>query len=285
MKGMSNQDIEIKLLLEAIYLKYDYDFRDYAKASIKRRILHRFALSQLETISSMQNRVIHDTAFFETLLQDLSINVTEMLDLSINVTEMFRDPFFYKVVRQEALGLLKKEPFVKIWHAGCATGEEVYSMSILLQEQGLVENIQIYATDISPEAIATAQKGIYPIDKMSGYITNYRKTGGTASFADYYTARYDFAIMHNSLKKNVLFSVHNLVTDNSFGEMDMIVCRNVLIYFSRELQNRVFGLFLDSLRPGGLLCLGSKESIRFSEHSDQFDDFDKKQKIYRKKGA
>jgi chemotaxis protein methyltransferase CheR len=275
MKRMSNEDIEIKLLLEAIYLKYGYDFRDYAKASIKRRILHRRSLSKLETISSMQNRVINDTVFFETLLQDLSINVTEM----------FRDPLFYKVVRDQTLGLLKKQPFLKIWHAGCATGEEVYSMSILLQEQGLVENVQIYATDISPEAIATAQKGIYPIDKMSGYISNYRKTGGTASFADYYTARYDFAIIRNFLKKNVLFSVHNLVTDSCFGEMDLIVCRNVLIYFSRELQNRVFGLFLDSLRPGGLLCLGSKESIRFSEHSDQFEDFDKKQKIYRKKRA
>jgi chemotaxis protein methyltransferase CheR len=275
MKRMSNEDIEIKLLLEAIYLKYGYDFRDYAKASIKRRILHRRSVSQFETISSMQNRVVNDTDFFETLLQDLSINVTEM----------FRDPFFYKVVRKEALGLLKKQPFLKIWHAGCATGEEVYSMSILLQEQSLVENVQLYATDISPEAIATAQKGIYPIDKMSGYISNYRKTGGSASFADYYTARYDFAIIRNSLKKNVLFCVHNLVTDSAFGEMDMIVCRNVLIYFSRELQNRVFGLFLDSLRPGGLLCLGSKESVRFSEHSDQFEDFDKKHKIYRKKGA
>jgi chemotaxis protein methyltransferase CheR len=275
MKRMSNEDIEIKLLLEAIYLKYGYDFRDYAKASIKRRILHRRSVSQFETISSMQNRVVNDTDFFETLLQDLSINVTEM----------FRDPFFYKVVREEALGLLKKQPFLKIWHAGCATGEEVYSMSILLQEQGLAENVQIYATDINPEAIATAQKGIFPIDKMSGYITNYQKTGGAASFADYYTARYDFAIIRNSLKKNVLFSVHNLVTDSSFGEMDLIVCRNVLIYFSRELQNRVFGLFLDSLRPGGLLCLGSKESIRFSKHSDQFEDFDKKHKIYRKKGA
>jgi chemotaxis protein methyltransferase CheR len=275
MKRMSNEDIEIKLLLEAIYLKYGYDFRDYAKASIKRRILRRRSLSQLKTISSMQHRVINQTDFFETLLQDLSINVTEM----------FRDPSFYKVVREKSLGLLKKQPFVKIWHAGCATGEEVYSMSILLQEQSLVENVQLYATDISPEAIATAQKGIYPIDKMSGYISNYRKTGGSASFADYYTARYDFAIIRNSLKKNVLFSVHNLVTDNAFGEMDMIVCRNVLIYFSRELQNRVIGLFLDSLRPGGMLCLGSKESIRFSEHSDRFEDFDKKRKIYRKKGA
>jgi chemotaxis protein methyltransferase CheR len=272
---MRNEDIEIKLLLEAIYIKYGYDFRGYAKASIKRGILHRLSLAQLESVSSMQNRVINDTAFFQALLEDLFINVTEM----------FRDPFFYKVLREEALGVLKEQPFVKIWHAGCATGEEVYSMSILLQEQGLVENVQIYATDISPEAIESAQKGIYPIDKMSGYITNYRKTGGTASFADYYTARYDFAIIRNSLKKNVLFCVHNLVTDSAFGEMDMIVCRNVLIYFSRELQNRVFGLFLDSLRPGGLLCLGSQESIRFSEHSDQFEDFDKKQKIYRKKGA
>lgn len=275
MKRMSNEDIEIKLLLEAIHVKYGYDFRDYAKASIKRRILHRLSLSGLESISGMQHRLIHDTVFFETLLKDLSINVTEM----------FRDPSFYKVVREKALGSLKQQPFVKIWHAGCATGEEVYSMSILLQEEGLIENVQIYATDISPEAIATAQKGIYPIDKMSGYITHYRKAGGAASFADYYTARYDFAIMRNCLKKNVLFSVHNLVTDSAFGEMDMIVCRNVLIYFSRELQNRVFGLFRDSLRPGGLLCLGSKESIRFSEYSDEFDDVDKKQKIYRRKGA
>ncbi len=275
MKRMSNEDIEIKLLLEAIHLKYGYDFRDYAKASIKRRILHRLSLSGLGSISSMQHRLIHDTVFFETLLKGLSINVTEM----------FRDPSFYKVVREKALGSLKKQPFVKIWHAGCATGEEVYSMSILLQEEGLVENVQIYATDISPEAIETAQKGIYPVDKMSGYITNYCKAGGAASFADYYTARYDFAIMRNCLKKNVLFSVHNLVTDSAFGEMDMIVCRNVLIYFSRELQNRVFALFRDSLRPGGLLCLGSKESIRFSQYSDEFEDVDKKQKIYRRKGA
>jgi chemotaxis protein methyltransferase CheR len=219
--------------------------------------------------------VINDIDYFETVLQDLSINVTEM----------FRDPSFYMVLRKEVLGFLKKRPFLKIWHAGCATGEEVYSMSILLQEVGLVENVQIYATDISQEAIGQAQKGIYPIDKMSGYTTNYQKAGGAASFADYYTARYDFAIMRNSLKKNVLFSVHNLVTDSTFGEMDMIVCRNVLIYFSRELQNRVFDLFRDSLRPGGLLCLGSKESIRFSEHSDEFEDFNKRQKIYRKRGA
>ncbi len=275
MPNVENENIEIKLLLEAIYLKYGYDFRDYAKTSIKRRILHRLSLSNLKTISDMQHGLLNDKEFFETLLQDLSINVTEM----------FRDPIFYRAIRKKIIPVIKDRPFVKIWHAGCASGEEVYSMAILLKEEGMYEKVRIYATDFNEEIINKAKKGIYPIDRVKEYTFNYQKAGGTASFADYYTARYDFAVMDSSLKKNIVFSDHNLVTDSVFGEMDVIVCRNVLIYFSRELQNRVFRLFRDSLFPVGFLCLGSKESVRLSECSDEFEDFVKKEKIYMKKGT
>lgn len=275
MPNVETENIEIKLLLEAIYLKYGYDFRDYAKASIKRRILHRLSLSDLKTISDIQHNVLNDKEFFETLLQDLSINVTEM----------FRDPTFYRALRKKVIPVIKDRPFIKVWHAGCASGEEVYSMAILLKEEGLYEKARIYATDFNEEIIKKAKKGVYPIDRIKEHTSNYQKAGGRASFADYYTARYNFAVLDNSLKKNIVFADHNLVTDSVFGEMDVIMCRNVLIYFSRELQNRVFRLFRDSLCPGGFLCLGSKESVRFSEYSDDFEDFIKKEKIYMKKGV
>jgi len=275
MSNVKSEKIEISLLLQAIYLKYGYDFRSYAKASIKRRILHRLSLSGFKTISEMQHNLLYDQRFFETLL----------LDLSINVTAMFRDPSFYRALRKKVIPVLKDRSFIKIWHAGCATGEEVYSMAILFKEEGLYEKTQIYATDLSQEAIKQAKEGVYSIDNIKQYTSNYQKAGGLASFADYYTARYDNAIMKGALKKKVVFSDHNLVTDGAFGEMDLILCRNVLIYFSRDLQNRVFRLFRDSLCGGGFLCLGSKESIRFSECSDDFEDVVTKEKIYRKKLA
>jgi chemotaxis protein methyltransferase CheR len=274
MPNVENEKIEIELLLEAIYLKYGYDFRSYAKASIKRRILRRLSLSGLKTISEMQHGLLYDRKFFETLL----------LDLSINVTEMFRDPSFYRALRKKVIPELKNRSFVKVWHAGCATGEEIYSMAILLREEGLYEKTQIYATDNNQKVINEAKEGIYPIDNMKQYTRNYQKAGGRTSFSDYYTARYDNAIMRPPLKKNIVFADHNLATDGVFGEMDLILCRNVLIYFSRDLQNRAFGLFRDSLRDDGFLCLGSKESIRFSEYSDDFEDVVTKEKIYRKKG-
>jgi len=271
-REISDENLEISLLLDAIYRKYGYDFRDYSNASIKRRILRRLSLSGLGNISEMQHKIIYDESFFTELL----------LDLSINFTEMFRDPSFYQTLRKKIIPKLKALPFLKIWHAGCATGEEVYSLAIVLKEEGLYDRTQVYATDFNETVIQKAKEGIYDIEKLKMYTHNYQKAGGLASFADYYTARYEYVLMKKLLKKNITFSDHNLVTDGVFGEMNMILCRNVLIYFSRELQNRVFRLFKESLRNGGFLCIGTKESIRFSNISDYFEDVSKKEKIYRK---
>ena len=267
-----NEKIEFDLILEAIYQKYGYDFRNYAKASLRRRLRYRLSQSNLETISEMQHKLLNDKEFFDTLL----------LDLTINVTEMFRDPSFFKALREIVISELKKQPFIKVWHAGCSSGEEIYSTAILLKENGMYESSLIYATDTNEMVLDKAKSGIFPIEKMKDFTVNYRKAGGLASFADYYTARYDNAIMDNSLKKNIVFSNHNLVTDSVFGEMDLIMCRNVLIYFNRELQDRVFRLFLDSLRPGGFLCLGSKETIRFSSFSENFENVIEKERVYRR---
>ena len=273
MSNLESQKIELELLLQAIYLKYGYDFSEYSKASIKRRVLQGLSRSGLKTISDMQHKLLYDRKFFETLL----------LNLSVNVTEMFRDPSFYKALREKVIPVLKDQSFIKVWHAGCATGEEVYSMAILLKEEGIYEKTRIYATDFNEGVIEKAREGIYHIDMLKKYTHNYRQAGGLESFADYYTARYEHVVLQKSLKKNITFSDHNLTTDSSFGEMDLIVCRNVLIYFNRKLQNRVFHLFRDSLCEGGILCLGSKESTRFSECSDDFEDVVRKEKIYRKK--
>ncbi len=267
-----NEKIEFDLILQAIYQKYGYDFRDYAKASIRRRLRYRLSQSNLKTISEMQHKLLNDKKFFDRLL----------LDLTINVTEMFRDPSFFKVLREIVISELKKQPFIKVWHAGCSSGEEIYSTAILLKENGMYESSLIYATDTNELVLDKAKSGIFPIEKMKDFTVNYRKAGGHASFADYYTARYDNAIMDNSLKKNIVFSNHNLVTDSVFGEMDLIMCRNVLIYFNRELQDRVFRLFRDSLRPGGFLCLGSKETVRFSSLSENFENAIENEKIYRR---
>ncbi len=271
MSTADSQKIEIDLLMQAIARKYGYDFRNYAKASIKRRIMNVLTTSGLKTISEMQHKLLYDKQFFETLL----------LKLSINVTEMFRDPSFYRALRREVVPQLKPRPFVKIWHAGCATGEEVYSMAILLKEENLYEKAWIYATDFNEKVLKKAREGIYPIDMLKKYSSNYQRAGGTSSLADYYTARYDFVIMENSLKRNIVFSDHNLVTDGVFAEMDLILCRNVLIYFDTKLQNHVFKLFRDSLSDKGFLCLGSKETVKFSEYADDFEDAVGKEKIYR----
>lgn len=268
-----NEKIEFDLLLQAIYQKYGYDFRNYARASLKRRIRYRLSQSNFKTISEMQHKLLYDSKFFATLLSDLTINVTEM----------FRDPSFFKALREIVIPELKKQPFVKVWHAGCSSGEEVYSTAILLKEEGLYKTSLIYATDADDVVLDKAKSGVFAIDRMKDYTLNYRKSGGLASFADYYTARYDNAIMDNSLKKNIVFSNHNLVTDGVFGEMDMIICRNVFIYFNRDLQDRVFRLFSESLHPGGFLCLGTKETIRFSSFSGDFENVADHEKIYRKK--
>lgn len=270
---LENENIEIELFLQAIHMKFGYDFRNYGKAHIKRRVRHRLSVSDFKNVSELIHKLLYDPVFYLEVLQDLSITVTEM----------FRDPDFYLAVRKEVVALLKTYPFIKIWHAGCATGEEVYSMAILLKEEGLLKRSQIYATDFNQIALQKARNGIYPIGRIKEYTQNYQKSGGKASFSDYYNARYESVILNESLKENIVFADHNLVTDGVFGEMNMVICRNVMIYFDKDLQNRVIKLFYNSLVPGGFLCLGSKESLRFTEIANKFDVTTEKQKIYRKK--
>jgi chemotaxis protein methyltransferase CheR len=268
-----NEKVEIDLVLQAVYMKYGYDFRHYAKASIRRRIRHSMEKHGLERICDLQHRLIYDGTFFDQFL----------LDLTVNVTEMFRDPPFFKALREKILPALRDSPPVKIWHAGCATGEEAYSIAILLQEAGMADMARIYATVANEAVLARAKKGIYSLERIQQYTTNYQKSGGLGSFADYYTSRYGNAIMNQDLRKRIVFSDHNLVTDEVFGDMDLILCRNVMIYFSRPLQDRVFGIFTKSLCAGGFLCLGTKESVRFSPVSDEYETVMKGQKIYRKR--
>lgn len=256
-----NQDIELRLLLDAVYEKYGYDFNNYSRAFLKRRILARMKRNGIESISEIQHKVLYDPGFFQTIL----------LDFSLNVTEMFRDPRFFLAVREKVIPLLSTYPFLKIWHAGCSTGEEVYSMSIMLKEEGLLERCIIYATDLNQAVVDKAAAGIYPVDRMKVYSENYNNAGGNSSLSEYFTVKYDGALINNSLKKNIVFSGHNLVSDGVFGEMNMIVCRNVLIYFNRELQNRVLKLFYNSLLHGGILCLGTKETMVFSGYYKHFE--------------
>ena len=270
---LENQDIEIRLFVEAIYQKYGYDFRNYSQAHVKRRILNRFNLSGMKYITDMIHESIYNHKFVDQML----------MDLSITVTEMFRDATFYKALREEILPILQTYPFIKIWHAGCASGEEVYSMAIMLNEEGLYGKSQIYATDFNPIIIKQAKDGIYPINRIKEFTVNYQKSGGKGSFSDYYTANYESAKLLDALKKNIVFATHNLVTDSVFAEVNLVVCRNVLIYFDRELQDKVIRLFVDSLPGGGILCLGSKENLQFSDHWDQFNPLIPKERIYIKK--
>jgi chemotaxis protein methyltransferase CheR len=270
---LENQDIEIRLVVEAIYQKYGYDFRNYSQAHVKRRILNRFNLSGMKHISDMIHESVYNHKFVDQML----------MDLSINVTEMFRDPNFYRALREEIIPILKTYPYLKIWHAGCASGEEVYSMAVILHEEGLYGKTQIYATDFNPVIIKQAKDGLYPISRIKEFTVNYQKSGGRGSFSDYYTADYETAKMLDSLKKNIVFATHNLVTDSVFAEVNLVICRNVLIYFDRELQDKVIRLFVESLPSGGILCLGSKENLQFSDHYDQFNPLIPKERIYIKK--
>ena len=268
-----NEKIEMECLLDAIYKKYGYDFRDYANASLKRRLKQTLASTSLPNFSAMQHKVLHSTKFFDSVLAELTVNVTEM----------YRDPTFYKALRENVIPILKTYPRLNIWHAGCSTGEEVYSLAIMLKEENLLNRTTIYATDIDEEVLKKAKEGIYPKDKIKLYTSNYQKSGGKESFAEYYTAKFDLAIMNKDLKKNIVFSQHNLATDSVFGEMHLVICRNVLIYFNKELQNRSVGLFKESLVRRGVLALGNKETINFSKHVDKFKDLVVKEKIYQKK--
>ena len=265
------EPIEVELLLEAVHRRYGHDFRDYGRAHLTRRIRHRMALSEAGTVSELQGRLLRDESLFSEFL----------LDLSVNVTEFFRDPDFFRAVRTEVVPLLETYPSIRVWHAGCATGEEVYSMAILLFEEGLLDRCRIYATDFNPAALDRARKGIFDIDRMREYTRNYQNGGGRASFADYYAARYGSVILDPDLRRRIVFSDHNLTTDGVFGEMQLVVCRNVLIYFNRNLQSRVLRLFADSLAPGGFLCLGTKESPEFTEMAHVFVPGASGQKIFR----
>jgi chemotaxis protein methyltransferase CheR len=266
------EDVEIALLLEGMYRYYGFDFREYSPASLKRRILERMRAEKIETISRFQDRVLHDAACMERLL----------LGLSVHVTSMFRDPGFYLTFRQKIVPILKTYPTVRIWHAGCSTGEEVYSMAILLQEEGLYRKSLIYATDISHEVLRKAKEGIFPLATMQEYTGNYMKGGGKHEFSDYYTAHYDNVIFHPSLKTNVVFAEHNLATDGSFNEFHVILCRNVMIYFNKSLQERVHNLIYESLSMFGIFGLGNKESLKFTPREAFYEKLDNQDKLYRK---
>jgi len=264
--------LEIELLLEGVFRHYGFDFRAYAYASIRRRLWKRVEGEQLRTISGLQARILHDAEAMERLL----------LDLSVNVTAMFRDPSFYREFREKVVPMLRTYPFIRIWHAGCSTGEEVFSMAILLEEEGLYDRARLYATDINDVVLQRAKQGIFPLDRMQEYTENYMKAGGKRSFSEYYTAKYDGALFSPSLTRNVVFSQHNLVTDRSFSEFHVIFCRNVLIYFDKTLQNRVHSLFYDSLVMFGLMALGSKESLKFSQYEPCYEKLSGTEKLYRK---
>jgi chemotaxis protein methyltransferase CheR len=264
--------VETHLLMEGIFRHYGFDFRDYSLPSLKRRVWKRIYEEGLSTISGLQEKVLHDPSCMERLL----------LDLSINTTAMFRDPSFYLAFRRQVVPLLRTYPFVRIWHAGCSTGEEVYSMAILLQEEGLYDRCRIYATDINESVLQKAKDGIFPIATMQENTANYIGAGGTGTFSEYYTARYDYAIFRPSLRENVVFAQHNLVTDASFNHFNVIFCRNVLIYFNNTLQDRVQKLFLNSMEMFGILGLGRKETIRYTAVADHYDDIDRDERLYRR---
>jgi chemotaxis protein methyltransferase CheR len=266
------EEIEVRLLTEGIYRHYGFDFRDYSLPSLRRRIWKRVYAEGLSTVSGLIEKVLHDSGAMERLL----------LDLSVNTTAMFRDPTFYFAFRTKIIPILRTYPFVRIWHAGCSTGEEVYSMAILLQEEGLYERCRIYATDINEAVLQKAKSGIFPLSTMQENTSNYITGGGTGTFSDYYTARYDYAIFRPSLRENVVFAQHNLVTDASFNHFNVIFCRNVLIYFNNALQERVQQLFLQSMEMFGILGLGKKESIKYTGVADSYDVVDAEEKLYRR---
>lgn len=265
-------DLEMNLLLNGVKRRYGYDFTGYAEASIKRRITAWFGGAGYRTLSEAQSRILRDRDAFDDLLRGITVNVSEM----------FRDPAFFKVMREDVVPHLKTWPFVKIWHAGCATGEEAYSLAILLNEEGMGGRFRMYATDINSAVLQSAQEGIFPLKEMQRYTRNYQSMGGKRSFSDYYSARYDHAIMMPSLREQIVFASHNLAVDSDFAEMHLILCRNVLIYFKQVLKERVLGLFDSCLIPGGFLCVGLKETIQGREIASRFAEVVPKMRIYRK---
>lgn len=267
------EDIEIRLLLEAIHRKYHYDFRSYSMASIKRRLLQAREHFRCPSLSVLQHRVLHEPAVLPELLGYLTVQVSEM----------FRDPSYFRTLREQVVPHLKTYPSLKVWVAGCSTGEELYSLAILFREEGLERRTMFYGTDINPEALRRAETGLYDLDQIPLFTENHRRSGGKSSLSDYYTAAYGGAAFDKSLRARAVFSDHSLVSDAVFAEVHLISCRNVLIYFDRELQDRAVGLFKDSLVRKGFLGLGAKESLRFSRHSGAFVDFAREERIYQKR--
>jgi chemotaxis protein methyltransferase CheR len=268
------EEIEVGLLLEGINTHYGYDFRGYAPASLRRRLWHRAHAEGLPTISALQEKVLHDADAMQRLL----------VDVSVNVTAMFRDPAFYAVLRRTVIPLLRTYPFLRIWNAGCSTGEETYSLAIVLREEGLESRVRLYATDINDRVLESAQAGAFPLDRMQQYTQNYIQANGSAEFSSYYTVDGSWARFDRSLTKQMVFAQHNLVSDGPFNEFDLILCRNVLIYFAQPLKNRAYELFHDSLHTLGVLGLGEKESIKFSPHEDRYAALAPGVKLYRKTG-
>jgi chemotaxis protein methyltransferase CheR len=261
---------DLNELLESIRFVYGYDFTEYAEASVVRRIEHFMKSNKVGSVQELGKILLRDENIFAHFVQEFTVNVTEM----------FRDPAFYKSLRENVLKRLATYPFIKIWIAGCSTGEEVYSIAILLKEEGLLDRSVIYATDINQKALQAAKEGVFHMDSMKSYTSNYQKAGGKSSFSDYYIAKYNSVLIDKSLKQNIVFSVHNLTIDKSFNEFQLILCRNVLIYFNQNLQNKVINLFYESLCPFGFLALGNKESLLFSDKRKEFDEVDRKEKIF-----
>jgi chemotaxis protein methyltransferase CheR len=267
------EDIELDLLLEGIMRRYGLDFRGYARMSLRRRVWNMVHAQKLGTLSALQAQVLHDPSSMEELLQHLSVNTTTM----------FRDPSFFAAFREKVVPHLFSAPFVRIWHAGCSTGEEVYSLAILLTEAGLYERSRIYATDMNATVVDRAKSGIFPMEHMREYTANYLRAGGKTAFSDYYTANYDHAIFKASLRKNIVFAQHNLVSDGTFNEFNVILCRNVLIYFGTDLQSRVYRLLNQSLRRFGVLALGRGETLRHTVIENEYDEIDMQERLYRRR--
>lgn len=268
-----NFDIELQLLLQAVYLKYHYDFRGYAEASMRRRLRTALGHFRVSTLSQLQDLVIHDETMFPALLDFMTVPVSEM----------FRDPSYFRSLRERAVPLLRTYPSFKIWVAGCSTGEEAYSLAILLLEEGLLDRALIYATDINPATLQKAESGVYEIDRLAGFTENHRESGGRTPLHDYYTTGYGRAIFDKSLREHMVFSDHSLATDSVFAEVHLVSCRNVLIYFNRELQDRAVGLFREALVRRGFLGLGAKESLRFTSHAGAFEEVVRADRLYQKK--
>lgn len=270
-----NDELELKLLLEAIHTRYHYDFRGYSMASLKRRLCQARDRFGCRSFSQLQDRVLHEPTI-----------LTEMLSyLTVQVSEIFRDPLYFRAIREKVVPHLKTYPSLKVWVAGCSAGEELYSLAILFREEGLEERTIFYGTDINSEALKRAEAGVYDLDRISAFTENHRRSGGKSSLSDYYTAAYGAAVIDRSLRRRAVFSDHSLVSDAVFAEVHLISCRNVLIYFDRDLQDRAIGLFNDSLVRRGFLGLGAKETLRFSKHADAFAEFAREERIFQKRAV